>query len=424
MATYNITVLSSSNISGWQLSVNGSIAATNPDLDININDSIVWTFEQGSSHPFRITGNETVWGNYTTGTAIWNPGTNPGIYYYRCTNHGTMVGEITVINPSDPTTTAAPTTTASPTTTAAPTTTTTTTPSPAGGHGHPQTTTPAPYYDPLYFPPNPDETAEGTTATTTTSSPYSSLTASDDTSTSPAHTSDTNTLTGSPFRHSILPTDEEQNPIIKSADITKGAGFGSHYSQGTYPFTGRIKAQDTAFSWSKDEVGGNDAEAFNDDIKDGGDPRSYLRFWFTKNAQGSVVEQRHRSTIVPPFMDMLIWNVNTLDDFGNVFSAFAYRGVSFLRPQFIKRKGAAFTELDGTHQWTRTSNVNKGGDGLRVSPMSNSESQRDLELIGGFTYIHNAGNSTGEGVMQLGGQPVKINIISTPPQRNIYSRYG
>ena len=220
------------------------------------------------------------------------------------------------------------------------------------------------------------------------------------------HTSDTGTLTGSPLRHSIIPTDDKQNPIIQEYDIIKGNGSGGHYSQGTYPFTGRIVAQDTAASWNK-----SPNETYNDDITNGGS-RSYLRYL------------SHRSTTVNPFSDMLSWNVNTLDDFGNVTKTTSSRPVSFLRPQYIKNKNAALNVLDGTHQWTRTSNVNKGGAGVLVSPMSNSESQIDLELIGGFTYIHNAGNSVGEGVMQLGGQPVKINIISTPPKRTIYSRYG
>ena len=420
MATYNITVLSSSNISGWRLSgasLGIDSSENNPSIGINIDDIIVWTFEQGSSHPFRITGNEVVLGDYTTGTLTFSPEIT-GTYQYRCTNHGTMVGDIVVINPSDPTTTAPPTTT----TTAAPTTTTTTTTTEApttGGHGHPQTTTPAPYYDPLYFPPNPDAL---TAATTTTSTPFSSLTASDDTSTSTAHTSDTNTLTGSPFRHSILPTDEEQNPIMKSAHITKGGGSGSHYGQGEYPFTGRLLSKNTKISWDKSPV-----ESFNDELQtdDVGVSRSYIRFWFTKNLNTEVVEEQgHRSTIVTPFNDMLLWNVNTLDDFGNVTESFSYRGVSFFRPQYIKNPNADFNVLDGTHQWTRTTNVKKSGDGPNVSPMSNSESQVDLELIGGFTYIHNAGNTTGQGAMQIGGQPVQVDIITNPPQRNVYSVYG
>ena len=425
MATYYITVLSSSNVNGWQLSVNGSGAATNPDIGINIDDIIVWTFQQSSSHPFRITGQGTIFGDYTTGTETWNPGTNPGTYEYRCTNHGTMVGEITVINPSDPTTTAAPTTTASPTTTAAPTTTTTTTP--------PPTTTPAPTtrppYSPEYFPAGPDEREDNRNFNEHPLSPDFV-----DSSVYSSHESDTedlpalDTVTGEANQLArvtgLSATDSKQNPIIKSADISKGGGSGSHYSQGTYPFTGRILAQDTAVSWSKNEVGGNGAESFNDDIADGGSSRSYLRFWFTKNAQGFLEQQKHRSTIVTPFYDMLIWNVNTLDDFGNASRSDQYRGVSFFRPQYIKNPNVAFDVLDGTNQWTRTTKVNKGGDGALVSPMSNSEKQIDLELIGGFTYIHNAGNTLGTGAMQIGGQPVKINIIATPPQRSVYSRYG
>lgn len=221
------------------------------------------------------------------------------------------------------------------------------------------------------------------------------------------HTSDTGTLIGSPLRHSIIPTDDKQNPIIQKGDIIKGNGSGGHYSQGTYPFTGKLTAQDTAVSWNK-----SPSETYNDDLQDGGVSRSYFEF------------ESHRSSTVTPFNDMLLWNVNTLDDFGNVSSSFAFRGVSFLRPQFIKNVNASFNELDGTHQWTRTTKVNKGGTGPFVSPMSNSEKQKDLELIGGFTYIHNEGNSLGAGAMQLGGQPVRINIISKPPTRTIYSRYG
>ena len=222
-----------------------------------------------------------------------------------------------------------------------------------------------------------------------------------------AHTSDTETLTGSPLRHSIIPTDDNQNPIIKSTDIIKGNGSGGHYSQGTYPFTGKLIAQDTAVSWNK-----SPNETYNDDIQDGGVSRSYFEF------------ESHRSSTVTPLNDMLQYDVNTLDDFGNVSDTTQFRGVSFFRPKYVKNPNVAVDVLDGTHQWTRTTDVNKSGNGPKVSPMSNSESQVDLELIGGFTYIHNAGNTTGQGAMQLGGQPVKVNIITNPPQRNVYSVYG
>ena len=422
MATYNITVLSSSNVNGWQLSVNGAVAATNPDISITINDIIVWTFQQSSSHPFRITGQGTIFGDYTAGTETWNPGTNSGTYQYRCTNHGTMVGEITVINPSDPTTTAPPTTTT--TTTVAPATTTTTTTT--------TTTIPTTTIRPLdtrYFPDDPSSSTPDDrnfnehplSPDFVDSSVYSSHEA--DTGNLPALddnvTGEANQLAR---QTGLSATDSKQNPIIKSADIAKGGGSGGHYGQGTYPFTGRLLSQNTGVSWDK-----SPAESFNDVLQsnDLGVSRSYLRFWFTKNLNTGVVEQQgHRSTIVTPFNDMLIWNVNTLDDFGNITRSDQYRGVSFFRPQYIKNPNVGANVLDGTHQWTRTTKVKKSGNGPEVSPMSNSESQVDLELIGGFTYIHNAGNTTGQGAMQIGGQPVKVDIISNPPQRNVYSVYG
>ena len=114
----------------------------------------------------------------------------------------------------------------------------------------------------------------------------------------------------------------------------------------------------------------------------------------------------------------------TLDKYGNDIANTSYVGVSFFRPQYIKNPNVAFTVVSGTQKWTRSTKVQKSGNGPNVSAMSNSESQIDFELIGGQTYIHNQGSTEGEGVMAIAGNPVLVDIIKTPPTRTIFSIYG
>ena len=424
MATYNITVTSDSNsTNGWRFTgsdKNGSIAdVANPSINVFVADIIYFTFEQGASHPFRIGS----FGDYTGGVYAWNAPGSATVVTYECTNHPeSMSGSIGVNagttggggggGEDSTTTTTAPITT----TTAGPSITTTLPPF-------------DPPYDPRYFDPTVGEEeyerTHGVTPTsasaTTTQAPdnsYSSISTS-----GPAHEVDTeelDDLSGYQLLHSRSPIDANQNPQINKAHLLKTGGD----DKAVYPFKGRLTVEDSKISFFKGVedtsfIQDSPSESYNDPVGDVGDPNSYFRFWFVNG-----VEVDHRSVIIDPFLDMLSWGVNKLDDYGNITETNNFRGVSFLRPQFIKRTGAAYNVLSGTHQWTRTADVNLGGGGRKVSPMSNSEEQVDLDLIGGTDFINILTTSEGVGVMALSQEPTTVKIIQTPPTRYIYSKYS
>jgi len=173
MATYNITILGTSDTTGYKFSgsdYNGIIDsnAYDPTLTIEDGDSITFTFNQGAlSHPFRISkSGQPTFGDYAGGdsAATWTPSVD-GAWTYECTSHSSMAGTINVLSSTPATTTTTTTTVAPPpttttTTTVAPTTTTTTTTAtPATTTATPATTTSAP------------------ATTTTTVSPVSTTTA-------------------------------------------------------------------------------------------------------------------------------------------------------------------------------------------------------------------------------------------------------
>jgi plastocyanin len=132
MATYNISVLSSSGTSnGYRFSgsdKNGSISSStnNPTINVNSGDTINFTFYNSTSHPFRISGT-SISGNSATGGYYSSPTTasytfsSATTYTYVCNVHSSMTGSIVASSVSTTTTTTAAPTTAAPTT-AAPTT--------------------------------------------------------------------------------------------------------------------------------------------------------------------------------------------------------------------------------------------------------------------------------------------------------------
>lgn len=188
MATYNITVLStSSSGNGYRFSgtdKNGSISSSNnPTININAGDTINFTFSNSTSHPFTvggttISGESATGGYYSTPTSESYTFSSVMTYTYVCNVHASMTGSIVAASGSSATTTttAAPTTTTTTTTTAttaAPTATTTTTTTTTAAPTTTTTTTSAP---------------DGTATTTTTASP--SLTTTTTTTTLAPSTSD------------------------------------------------------------------------------------------------------------------------------------------------------------------------------------------------------------------------------------------
>jgi plastocyanin len=146
MATYNITVLSSSSSgNGYRFSgtdENGSISSStsNPTINISAGDTVNFTFSNGSNHPFRIAGT-TITGNSANGGYYGNNSTYASYtfssamtYAYECTVHGnSMAGSViasaastTPANTTTTSTTATPTNTTTTSTTATPSNTTTT----------------------------------------------------------------------------------------------------------------------------------------------------------------------------------------------------------------------------------------------------------------------------------------------------------
>ena len=166
MATYNITVLSSSSSgNGYRFSgtdESGSISSStnNPTINITTGDTINFTFSNMSNHPFRIAGT-TITGNSANGGYYGNNSTYASYtfssamtYAYNCTVHGnSMAGSIISSAASTTTTTTTSTTSTSTSTTSTSTTSTTATPT----NTTTTTTTDAP-----------DDTITTTTTTTTT----------------------------------------------------------------------------------------------------------------------------------------------------------------------------------------------------------------------------------------------------------------
>jgi hypothetical protein len=194
--------------------------------------------------------------------------------------------------------------------------------------------------------------------------------------------------------------DQNQNPEILNTQIVKDAG---DYNP-AWPFSKPIvTAHQSGHPFYYDQRA---------DVGQHGKSNSFIK-WYGHTTQ---VNGSH-------FMRMDERTVDILDNYGNVANSNYLRAVSFLRPKYVKNSNAAHTVVSGTQEWTRTTDVDKGGSGVKVNPMSNSESQEDFELIGGQTYIHNQGNTSGQGAMAIAGNPVQVNIINKVPTRTIFSVY-
>ena len=98
MATFNITVLSTSSTSnGYRFSGvdrNGAISGTNNEtINVNANDTINFTFYNSSSHPFSlagtsISGKSATGGYYSYPSYASHTFTTGGTYIYDCDVHG------------------------------------------------------------------------------------------------------------------------------------------------------------------------------------------------------------------------------------------------------------------------------------------------------------------------------------------------
>jgi len=104
--SYAISV-SASNSSDYTLSgtdKNGSVSGNDPDLTFNVGDEVTFSVN-AAGHPFYLktvagtgTGNQIsgVTNNGTSsGSVVWKPSA-AGVYYYQCSLHSGMVGQITV----------------------------------------------------------------------------------------------------------------------------------------------------------------------------------------------------------------------------------------------------------------------------------------------------------------------------------------